>query len=222
MTRAVVVNLGLPKTGTTTLARALRRAGYRTADWKIRPRQTPRTELHDAFVARILYEDYFASGDPLARLGGFSAITEMSAMVPPDHVLWPQTDWGLIDAIRRHHPQARFLLSHRAAALTADSMVRWRNLGSQRLPKHGVPGLPAGFGHARGELARWIDAHAAFVRRVFAGDPALLEFDVGDPGAPAAIGAHLGCSLPWWGHANRTAPGAGDGTGAGAACTSTC
>jgi hypothetical protein len=59
-----LVNLGLPKTGTTTLARALKITGFRVADHRIRPRQTESETLKNAFVADLLYQGYFQSGDP--------------------------------------------------------------------------------------------------------------------------------------------------------------
>ena len=40
MSRLRVINLGLPKSGTTTLARALRKAGLHVADHRIKPVQT--------------------------------------------------------------------------------------------------------------------------------------------------------------------------------------
>ena len=42
-----VVNLGLPKTGTTTLARALKMAGFKVADHRVRPKQTTVKSLHN-------------------------------------------------------------------------------------------------------------------------------------------------------------------------------
>ncbi|MHA6345185.1 sulfotransferase [Roseivivax sp. CAU 1761] len=207
---AMVVNLGLPKTGTTTLARALRRAGLRVADWRIRPGQGA-AALTGRLVGRILYEDYFASGAPLARLGrDFDAITEAGAMAPPDRIYWPQTDWALIDAIRRTRPETLFLLSMRDPEAAARSMRRWHGLGTARLPQHSVPGLPPGFGARAAQLARWIDGHQRAIPAFFAGDPRFLAYDIADPEAPRRIGGFLGLDLPWWGRANRCAPAAAD------------
>lgn len=207
MTRLRIVNLGLPKTGTTTLSRALRRANFSVADWRIRPHQTKDSSLHNQHVGSLLYKDYFEGGDPLARLDAFDAINEMS-VVRFDRNLWPQMDWGLLSAIQDHHPGTKFLLSHRDAAATASSMKRWLNLGDKRLPKLNVPGLPRRFGKSEGELERWIDGHYKFCRQVFAGADNFLEFDIADAEAPAKIGAFLGRPLQWWGHVNKNKPGA--------------
>ena len=45
MSRLRIVNLALPKTGTTTLTDALRQAGLTVADWRIRPGQSTRSDI---------------------------------------------------------------------------------------------------------------------------------------------------------------------------------
>tara|TARA_R110002049_G_scaffold23545_3_gene83336 strand:- start:53458 stop:54093 length:636 start_codon:yes stop_codon:yes gene_type:complete len=199
------INLGLPKTGTTTLTDALRHAGLTVADWRIRSGETAHQDLVGQFVGKMIYTDYYDSGDPLARLGEFDFINEMSC-VRHDHSLWPQTDWGVISAIRRHHPQVKFLLSHRDPAKTANSMMRWNNLGKTRLPRADVPGLPRGFGTTEAELARWLEGHFAFVRQVFQGCDSFLEFDIEDGDARDRIADFLGIDLPWWGQSNTGKP----------------
>lgn len=201
MTRLRIVNLALPKTGTTTLTDALRHAGLTVADWRIRPGQSERSDIPRMHVGKILYEDYFDSGDPLARLSEFDVINEMSA-VREDRSLWPQTDWGLISAIRHHHPDINFILTKRDPAKTANSMMRWNNLGKRRLPTADIPGLPRGFGKTEAHLARWIEGHYAFCEHAFAGADNFLAYDLEDPDAPTQIGAYLGLDLPWWGQSN--------------------
>ncbi|KMK67331.1 hypothetical protein [Puniceibacterium sp. IMCC21224] len=197
-----VINLGLPKSGTTTLARALEQAGLRVADHKIRRGRNPDLAIAGSYVARQLYDGYFRSGDPLERLGGFDALTEVSVLTR-DLCLWPQCDFGLITALRERHPDLRFVASWRAPRSLSGSMLRWSNLGTDRLPQGQVPGLPRGFGETTLERVQWIEAHYAFLRMMFRDDPRFLEYDVADPEAPEKIGAHLGLTLPWWGKANE-------------------
>ncbi|MBU2982592.1 sulfotransferase family protein [Lentibacter algarum] len=195
-----IINLGLPKTGTTTLTRALRRACIPTVDWKVHKRQTPDESLHGQHLGTLMYRDYFDSGDPLKRLTKWRAFNELSH-AGLKHSLWPQTDWGLLSAILKHHPDTRFMLNTRDPERTAASIIRWGNLGSLRLPNTNVPGLPKGYGE-QSHIARWIEAHYAFVRRVFSGADNFLEFDITDSDAPKKIGAFLDTKLPWWGRAN--------------------
>lgn len=209
--RPHILHIGLPKTATSTLAKALRRARLRTADWRVRPHQTDNEALHDQLVGEILYEGYYRKGDPLHYLTGFDAITEMSAITAGRN-FWPQTDWGLLDAIRARHPKTKFLLSVRDPRETADSMMRWNTLGTDRLPRNPVPGLPSGYGTSLNELTTWVAGHYAFCRQVFAGCDTYLEFDPAAPDARDKISAFIGRPLPWWGRANvnhRAKPAAG-------------
>lgn len=199
--RLRVINLGLPKSGTTTLARALRIAGLATADYRIRRRQVGDAARQGVFVGALLYRGFFETGDPLALMPEFDAFSEISAL-REGQSLWPQCDYALIAAIRAHHPGARFLLSMRDARELSNSMLRWSNLGTERLPKQDIPGLPAGFGATTAERMTWIEGHHAHVRAIFSGDPALLAYDLADPEAPAKIASHIGRDLPWWGKAN--------------------
>lgn len=203
MSRLIVVNLGLPKSGTTTLARALREAGFTVADYRIRRGQTEKADLVGRFVGGRMYHGYFTSGDPLEELGEFDAFSEINALRGA-HSLWPQTDFGMISALREHHRGLRFLASTRAPQDQAMSMLKWSDLGTDRLPASTVPGLPKSYGQTLHERAKWIAAHHAFLRHVFAGADDFLEYDVADPGAPQQIGAFLGRELPWWGRLNAT------------------
>ena len=199
--RLRVFNLGLPKSGTTTLGVALGHAGLKVADWRIRKGQTEDRRILYGFVGDHMYRGYYGSGDPWDYLAEFDAVTEAS-VASKGLSLWPQTDWGLIAALRARHPGMKFLLSHRDPAALAQSMLGWSNLGRSRLPGQNVPGMPAGYGTSADQLIRWIEGHYAFCRQVFRDDPDFLEYDILDPEAPARIGAFLGLELPWWGRAN--------------------
>ncbi|HBS49635.1 MAG TPA: sulfotransferase family protein [Rhodobacteraceae bacterium] len=196
-----VVNLGLPKSGTTTLARALRRAGFSVADHRIRVSQTDDESLHRAYVGDLLYQGLYETGDPGARLGPFTAISEMSVL-RAGRSLWPQMDFALILAIRARNPGVRFLASRRAPFEMSQSMLAWSDLGTARLPKSAVPGLPPGYGETSKQREQWIEGHHAALRQFFDGAHDFLEYDTADPEAPGKIGAFLGRELPWWGRSN--------------------
>ena len=200
-----MINLGLPKTATTTLSRALRRGGLKVGDWRVRNAQTAKPELRGELLGAIMYHDYFDSGDPLARLEEFDAITEMNAL-RYDVNYWPQCDWGFLSAIQRHHPGTKFLLSYRDPIKTATSMMNWRNMGEKRLPENAIPGLPKGYGGSVDQIARWVEGHFSFCRQVFAGADNFHEYDVEDPQVQRTLGTFLGIDLPWWGHSNRRTP----------------
>lgn len=199
--RLRIINLGLPKSGTTTLGVALDKAGLKVADWRIRKGQSEDRRILFGFVGDHLYRGYYETGDPLALLPDFDAVTEMS-VASHGLSLWPQMDWGLLESIRKHHPNTKFVLSHRDPAALVKSMLGWSNLGKSRLPQQAIPGLPAGYGNTPDQLLRWVEGHYSFCRRVFRDDPDFLEYDLTDPGAAAKISGFLGIDLPWWGRAN--------------------
>lgn len=199
MSRLRIVNLGLPKSGTTTLARALVAAGFTVADWKLRKSN------QKGFVGGLMYRGYFETGDPLQYLDAYDAMSEIS-VVRDKCNFWPQCDFALIQAIRTHHPGAKFLLSMRDAQAQADSMMRWSDMGTRRLPMATIPGLPEGYGRDIAELSHWIDGHYAFCHKIFEGADDFLAYRIGDADAPTQIGEFLGCALPWWGVANANPP----------------
>lgn len=196
-----IVNLGLPKTGTTTLARALRRAGLHVADHRIRPRQTKDANLQDAYVGDLLYKGFFETGDPAYFLEPFDAITEMSVL-RVDQSLWPQMDFAIIDALRRHNPEIKFLASNRDHFALSQSMLAWSDLGTERLPTSAIPGLPQGYGGTTKEREQWISGHYAHLRALFNDDQTFLEYDIAQSNARQQLERFLGFPLPWWGRAN--------------------
>lgn len=195
-----VINLGLPKSGTTTLARALRRAGLATADHRIRGAQTDDAALRGAYVGDLIYRGLFETGDPLAHLQGFAAISEMSVL-REGRSLWPQTDFAVIKAIRDLHPDARFVATRRDAFAMSQSMLAWSNMGD-RLHQADIPGLPAGFGDTTRARIAWIEGHHAHLRAIFAGDARFFELDIAAGDARDRLAAFLGRDLPWWGRSN--------------------
>tara|TARA_R110000765_G_scaffold10984_5_gene34102 strand:+ start:12922 stop:13548 length:627 start_codon:yes stop_codon:yes gene_type:complete len=196
-----VVNLGLPKTGTTTLARALKMAGFKVADHRVRPKQTTVKSLHNQYVAELLYRGYFETGDPGAHLDPFECVSEIS-LLREGKSLWPQMDFGLIEAIRSHHPGVKFLASNRDPFQLSQSMLAWSDLGVARLPQAAIPGLPEGYGETTKQREQWISAHYAHLRAIFAGRDDFLEYDVADADARDRISTFLGVPLPWWGRVN--------------------
>lgn len=201
MSRLRVINLGLPKSGTTTLGEALKRAGLSVADHRIRKGQAEEEERRRRFVGDLLYAGYFRTGDPLAELEEFDAIAECSYLTGPRSV-WPQMDFGLIEAIRTHHEGVKFVATQRRTKLMARSMLAWSNM-NDRLQRAQIPGLPYGYGETTLERTTWIKAHYAHLRRIFGprSDQFLL-LDVAEDDARERLSEFLGIDLPWWGRAN--------------------
>lgn len=196
-----LVNLGLPKSGTTTLSEALNKAGWLAADHKVRRAQNAEHGIGGTFIGRQLYNGYFNSGNPFEFLDFYDALTEISVL-KGDISLWPQCDYALIKAMRMSRPKLRFVATWRPAPELSDSMRRWNNLGKDRLPAGTLPGLPRGYGETDAERIRWIEGHYDMLRDIFGDDPRYLELPVGAEDARARLATHIGLDLPWWGRAN--------------------
>ncbi|WP_418592020.1 hypothetical protein [Ponticoccus sp. (in: a-proteobacteria)] len=207
MSGVKLVNLGLPKSGTTTLALALDRAGWVAADHKVRRIHTRVVGLGGTFIGKQLYDAYFAGGDPFALLDDlYDALTEVSVL-KGTLSLWPQCDYAMLRAMRQARPGMLYVATWRPPADISDSMRRWTNLGSERLPRGAVPGLPCGYGDTDDQRMRWIEGHYAMLDEVFARDPHFLRLDVRAPDAADQLAAHIGRPVPWWGQANRNPGG---------------
>ncbi len=196
-----VVNLGLPKSGTTTLARALQEAGYKVADHRLKDKEEDRPGKRRIFVANLLYRGLYEHDDPMALLPDYSAISEMS-FIHGNHSVWPQCDFTMLRALKARYPALKFIATRRDAAAHSASIMRWNNLGTTRLPNNPVPGLPVGYGKTTGEQIRWINSHHDALRHWFRDDPDFLEIDVADDDAQNRVATFLGREMPWWGKAN--------------------
>ncbi len=196
-----VVNLGLPKSGTTTLARALNAAGYRVADHRLRDAEQDRPGKRRVFVANLLYRGLYEHDDPMALMPDHDAISEMS-FIHGKFSVWPQCDFMLLRHLKRAYPELKFIATRRAAVSHSRSIMAWNNLGRTRLPASPVPGLPIGYGKTEEEQVRWINAHHDALNHWFRDDPDFLELDVSDPDAQSKVSNFLGRVMPWWGQAN--------------------
>lgn len=197
----MLMSVGFPKTGTTTLSRALREAGMTVADW-----------VHDNKpVGALIYRGWYRRGDPFHFFEGVDAISQSDYLRPPQQdrkgsgSFWPGLDIALLLAIRRMHPDTRFILTARDPQKTVRSMANWYDM-QRRLTQTDIPGLPRGFGETTAELVRWIETHHAAVRDIFAGDPRFLEVDITAGDAHGKLEAFLGRKLPWWGQVNVARP----------------
>ena len=202
-----VINLGLPKSGTTTLNEALTRAGYAVADHRLKPDADQGQPGERPFVGALMYEGLYKYGDPAALLKDYQALTEVS-FIHGGQSVWPQCDHAMLLVLRKLYPRLAFVATRRDTEAMAQSIMRWNNLGKLRIPLSNVPGLPVGYGHEIDEQMIWIDGHYEALAHWFRNDPLYLELDVAAPDARLQLERFLGRPLPWWGQANANPDGA--------------
>lgn len=191
--------IGFPKSGTTTLDRAFEKAGLRTLHWR----------LGDEFLGKIIYQSHCAGRDPLERFVGYDCITQADVCINRSFSnrwmaslnYWPNLDFAVLAAIRRHHPDCWMILNYRDPAKIQASLSKWFGF-QNRIAAVDVPGLPKGYGYQDDEIINWINAQYEACRQHYGDDPRFFEYDIEDPAAPELIAAKTGIALPWWGKVN--------------------
>ena len=189
--------IGFPKSGTTSLTRALFKSGVTPVHW--------RTFKEGHFVGVQMYRALYSGKDPFALLPGVEAVTQADVCIPSLKLnLWPNLDFAMLSAIRRSHPTCLLLLNYRNPEAIADSIIKWEDL-QQRLTVSDIPGLPRTIGRKRGELISWIENHFDACRRFFANDEHFVEIDIEGPDVAEQLGKALGIKIVGWAnHKART------------------
>ena len=185
--------VGLPKSGTSTIHKAIDCSGMRSVHWK--------SYSQGLFVGPSIKARYDDGEDPLTDWQGFDAITQADYI--DDRVsIWPQMEPEMLAAIRRHHPGCRFLLNYRDPEAVVASVMQWGDL-RYRLSKLGAPGLPPGAAETDNGLLEWIEKHYRQVRARHANDPLFCEIDIAASDARKRLGDFIGLPIEWWGVENR-------------------
>ncbi len=185
-------NLGLPKSGTTTLQTAFEKAGLRSAHWWVKDQRR--------HVGRSMYRNYFEGKDPLAHFVEYDVVTQAD-FVTRNASFWPQMDPAMLRSIREHHPELRFFMLTRDIDKVVSSIMRWDDY-IDRMKATGAPGLPGFFADSPAALKKWVENHYANIRLSFADDPGFVELDIEDPDIQAKVSDLVGVKLDWWGVAN--------------------
>jgi hypothetical protein len=193
-----VMVIGFPKSGTSSMHEAFRRAGMSSAHWKVR----------EGFCGQLIYRDHRDGKNPLQTLGRFRCIAQADVCRPGrEHdgeslYFWPQLDFEVLDAMRRFNPELRFILNRRDVGSLIRSISGWGSL-RRRLVAAEIPGLPAGAGADDAELRDWIEDHYATCLEHFGDSANFLVLDIEAPDARERLSRFVGEELPWWGVANR-------------------
>lgn len=186
--------VGLPKTGTSTLHRALLSAGIQSVHHIAFKRSPP---------AGALMIQAMNEGRPLdTYLPHIEAVTQLDSAGKHVHA-WPQCDKAFLRQFRKEFPEATVVLHTRHIPKTIRSIKRWGTLWDRL--RASAPGLEDD--SPEHMVVRWIQAHYAHIRTEFSEDPNFVEFDIEDPDAPQKLSTALGLEVKWWGVENEWKPG---------------
>jgi len=208
--RPLVLVLGLPKCGTTSLHEAFRSVGYESVHWALNAGKDVSADKQlrlwgvDAdrrLIARLMHRAASQGLPPLALLPpGVDAVAEMNGLFWADKHAWvaeghfPQM--SLLEQLVLHYPDARFILNIREHRRWVKSVDQHNDL-RRRLVCADLPGLPRGVGKLDDELIAWVDAHHRRVQALLSHHGArLLVFDIERHGEPE-LSAFLGAAVTW-------------------------
>lgn len=185
------LGVGLPKTGTSTLCKALQSAGINAFH------QTFRKDYpHVGELMLTAYEE----GLPLDEYvsGMVEAVTQLDTLRDGKSI-WPQMNHEMLCAFVKQNPHAAIILHTRDPKKTLDSINRWKDL---RIRIERAPGLYAACSDK--VVISWIENHYANMRRLFSHHPLYVEFDIEDPEHEIRhkLEGALGCTIKWWGVSN--------------------
>ena len=176
-----VVQIGLGKTGTTTVSAFFASLGYNTTCQTVRQ--------IDASIA--------AGEPPMTRTkracqterGGFFAKELCGVYFPNDNFHFQLTHMAPIR--REMGPNTLFVHCERNVTQWMRSATAWGDL-RRRLAVPDVEGLPPGRGAADDELAAWYAGLNAYLRFAFRWRPNYARVDVDDPRSLQALAARCG------------------------------
>lgn len=211
----LVLVLGLPKCGTTSLHHAFQSAGFTSIHWAVgqKANLTKDKELRllgtdgqERLVCRLINEAVQMGEMPLARLPpGTNAVAEMNGvwwtkLNKEAAGIFPQM--SMLDLLMDSYPDAYYILNVRKEEDWLRSVDNHNDL-RRRLVAADLPNLPRGVGAADEELISWAKDHHRRVRvKVQARGLRFLHFHLDHQGGQD-LSRFLGRRVSW-GHYNAT------------------
>jgi len=181
------LGIGLPKTGTTTLCKAFREAGYialhHSAGYRLPP-------------AGALMMHAWKEGLSIGHyLEGVEIVTQLDSAGKHEHA-WPQFDFLFLIAFLDQYPDAYLILHTRKQEQTVPSLKRWGLLG------HRVVKVTPGIDHNSTDLdiGAWMASYYMAVQMIIP-EERLIRIKI-EEDARSVLSQAFGRDFPWWGVAN--------------------
>ena len=204
-----VFDVGLPKSGTTSVYDYMVCGGYRSSHWTC-------DAVHE--FCGVCARANFDAGRPLLQgCGGYEVWAEINVTpcangtacgdayaplaTPQNECFFPQL--SALPQLHAAYPHATWVLTLRPARHWAASLANWWDL-QQRLAACDLPGLPRGVGAAETDLISFFDNHTARVREFAAAHPSLrlVEIHVEGEHAASSMQHAFGVAQSCWGKSN--------------------
>ena len=186
-----VIVVGLPKTGTTSVARYFKcGGGRRVSHWLCKDNE---------LCGPIIRNNVRSGKPPLFETGNFDVYAQMDVEDPPCY--FPQVE--ALDEIHKAHPNSTFIFNSRNISSWVKSVRGWNNMGN-RLTQCNITGFPAGVGKTDAELMGFYYSQLQRVRDFVALHPShrLVEVQIDSPDAGMVMKNAFGIDKKCWGRTN--------------------
>lgn len=198
--KPLLLNVGLPKSGSTSLSAFLMCAMPGRRDW-VAHQMCKRTATGFRVpCGTCIMRNIKGRMPPLQGCGEYSAITQLdwTPYHDPQDCIFPQVSY--LEMLTDAYPDAVFTLPLRSSQSWASSVGRWNPkpedptvIFEQRMRRCNLPYLPVGSNRS---LAEMYELHTAYIRGFFRNRPhlKLVEFDIASQSAGVVLATALGIS----------------------------
>jgi len=198
----VVINIGLPKMGSTSLHSYFRCGNYSSVHWLC-----SETVENGTFCGDCILESIKADLNPLAKCPTVDSYSQIDR--GPENMV--QVNY--LDEIVSGIPNATFIMTFRNMTKWYNSMSNWLGIAGTnvtnnmkaRFQREDIKGLPSGVGNNVSEFSNFYCEYVKRVRRTIAKYPGrheLIEIDIEDPKAGFRMEEAFGVSKSCWGQTN--------------------
>ena len=205
---ALVINLGMPKMGSTSLQSYLKCGGYESVHWLCGGRYCGDC-IEESIQAGL---PPFSSQDPKCKINNIDSYTQIDR--GPENLI--QVNY--LDEIMAGVPNATFVLTFRNMTKWYMSMTNWwsdskevpfkptkDNSMRKRFEVANITGLPVGVGRNVSEFSHFYCEYVKRVRKEvekYPGRHELVEIDIEDPAVGRQMEEAFGVNRTCWGHSN--------------------
>ena len=170
-------NLGLPKSGTTSLHELLNGNNITSSHWKVNKNETGRAKEKD-YVAQVIYDNHLNNKKIFDGFEKTIAISQCDVCLPQIGLnLWPQFDQIILEKIINQYPKCKLLLLKRSPKKVISSIRKWNDL-YMRIVISDISGLPSWEGSDDNSLLNWINWHYKSIEKKFLDYENFLSVDI--------------------------------------------
>jgi hypothetical protein len=195
---ALVINLGMPKMGSTSIHSYFRCGGYTSVHWICGPNRT--------FCGNCIEESIKAGLPPLSKCPTVDSYAQIDK--GPENM--PQVNY--LEEIVSGIPNATFIMTFRNMTKWYISLSNWLGIAGKnkannmkvRFQRENITGLPPGVGRNVSEFSNFYCEYVKRVRKTIAKYPGhqLVEIDIEDPTEGWQLEEVFGVNRSCWGKTN--------------------